>query len=449
MHTRSLRAALYASLLTASCALKLSAVDAGVASVAKLRPSDNKDAFFTAAPRFYGVFDGVSQCPESRIYAQTLAKETSAALKRSGDAGGGWSDQAQAALLQAAQAADRYSGSSTAIMMRLDLDQPQPQVCTFALGDSSALVLKYQPDGSYAVGDTSGVMYHDNGAPYQLGGGEWKSDDVGDGLVETFDVGAGDYILCFSDGVSGNLALNEIARLVSACEGQSAEVVARTIVAAAQNAKIIADDVTAVAVRVGEGGWVGGATDSDAASGNGQQGLVESKVQVRLQKPLGIVLEELQSGGAGVEVGELVEGGAAYESGEVKEGDVLMRVGRADVSKLDFDQVMEKLQAAEDVVELTFARTAYADADNSWLEQVKAKAAAMPASAPAAAASGGGGGGGGGGDPANQAADALKGALGGLFGKAKAAAASAASDAAEAAKVAAQKKFDDMKDGKK
>ena len=52
MQARSvLRAALYASLLTASCALKLSAVDAGVASVAKLRPSDNKDAFFTAAPR--------------------------------------------------------------------------------------------------------------------------------------------------------------------------------------------------------------------------------------------------------------------------------------------------------------------------------------------------------------------------------------------------------------
>ena len=108
--------------------------------------------------------------------------------------------------------------------------------------------------------------------------------------MESFDVGAGDYILCFSDGVSGNLALNEIARLVSACEGQSAEVaacvdihicvcthmpcarhgtrttadgpnpdtdsnpdayqvVARTIVAAAKNAKLIADDVTAVAVR--------------------------------------------------------------------------------------------------------------------------------------------------------------------------------------------------------
>ena len=33
---------------------------------------------------------------------------------------------------------------------------------------------------------------------------------------------------------------------------------------------------------------------------------------------------------------------------------------------------MEKLQAADDVVELTFARTAYADADNSWLDQVQA-----------------------------------------------------------------------------
>ena len=53
--TMQLRAALYASLLSASCALKLSAIDAGVASVAKLRPTDNKDAFFTAAPRLVTV----------------------------------------------------------------------------------------------------------------------------------------------------------------------------------------------------------------------------------------------------------------------------------------------------------------------------------------------------------------------------------------------------------
>ena len=35
------------------------------------------------------------------------------------------------------------------------------------------------------------------------------------------------------------------------------QVVARTIVAASRDAKIIADDVTCVAVRVDEGGWVG------------------------------------------------------------------------------------------------------------------------------------------------------------------------------------------------
>ena len=73
-------------------------------------------------------------------------------------------------------------------------------------------------------------------------------------------------------------------------------------------------------------------------------------------------------------------------------------------------QVMEKLQAADDVVELTFTRTTYADADDSWLDEVQAKAAAMPAPAPpsaqsasAAAAAPQSS------DPANQAADALKG----------------------------------------
>ena len=80
----------------------------------------------TTADRFYGVFDGVSQCPESRIYAQTLAKETSAALKRSGDAGGSWSDQAQAALQQAAQAADRYSGASPCRKTRPAMAGPAP-----------------------------------------------------------------------------------------------------------------------------------------------------------------------------------------------------------------------------------------------------------------------------------------------------------------------------------
>ena len=163
------------------------------------------------------------------MYAQTLAKETSATLKRVG-AEGSWTDQVQSALQQAAQKADRFSGSSTAIILRMDLDQPQPQVCTYALGDSSALVLRRQGDGAFTVGDSSGVQVHDNGAPFQLGGEGWQSDGVDDGLVETFDVGEGDYVLCFSDGVSGNLALNDIARLVGACDGRPAVVFAGTAV---------------------------------------------------------------------------------------------------------------------------------------------------------------------------------------------------------------------------
>ena len=73
-------------------------------------------------------------------------------------------------------------------------------------------------------------------------------------------------------------------------------------------------------------------------------------------------------------------------------------------------QVMEKLQAADDVVELTFTRTTYADADDSWLDEVQAKAAAMPASAPASAQSASAAAAAAqSSDTANQAADALKG----------------------------------------
>jgi len=38
------------------------------------------------------------------------------------------------------------------------------------------------------VGDTTGVLTHDNGAPYQLGGGEWQSDAPADGLVRVSSV---------------------------------------------------------------------------------------------------------------------------------------------------------------------------------------------------------------------------------------------------------------------
>lgn len=272
-------------------ALVLNVVDAGVASAAKLRPNDNKDAFFTSAPSFFGVFDGVSQCPESREYARLLAIESRAAL-RSSDPTSSWDDQVRGALQQATQKADRLSGSSTALLVRMDLDQPQPQACTYAMGDTTCVLLRQQK-GSTVVGDCSAVTYHDNGAPFQFGGAEWKSDGVGDGVIERFDVGVGDVLVCCSDGVTGNLALNDIAQIVDSCAAQSAEALAQVIVFEAQKRNIIADDITAVAIRLGEGEWVGGEKEIDASTLKGLAEPKEERVSVRLEKPLGLMLDEV------------------------------------------------------------------------------------------------------------------------------------------------------------
>jgi len=237
-----------AVLLFISCARALKVADFGAASVGKISPQDNKDAFFSVAPHFYGVFDGVSQGQESRAYAQTLAKESIAALSES-SMEDNWTDLARRALLQGTQAADSYSGMSTALLLQIDL--ARAQACTYSLGDCCCLVLR-EEQGQLVVGDCSCVQYHDNGAPYQFGGSEWISDSVDDGEFETFAISAGDVLLCFSDGVSGNLALNDIAQIVNSCAAQSAETVAQTVVNEARERQLVVDDITVVAVRLGE-----------------------------------------------------------------------------------------------------------------------------------------------------------------------------------------------------
>ena len=77
------------------------------------------------------------------------------------------------------------------------------------------------------------------------------------------------------------------------------------------------------------------------------------RARVSLTKPLGIVLEELEEGEAGVVVADLVDGGAAAESGGVRVGDVLLRVDDDDATRLDFDAAMELLVAAPESLELT------------------------------------------------------------------------------------------------
>ena len=89
-------------------------------------------------------------------------------------------------------------------------------------------------------------------------------------------------------------------------------------------------------------------------------------VDLTLSKPLGLVLEEFGGGGtAGVVVVSLVEGGAAEESGDVRPGDRLSRVDGADVSKLDFDAVMEALVAAPEMLTLRLSRKLPARGDDN------------------------------------------------------------------------------------
>ena len=69
------------------------------------------------------------------------------------------------------------------------------------------------------------------------------------------------------------------------------------------------------------------------------------RVRVSLTKPLGIVLEELEEGEAGVVVADLVDGGAAARSdGLVRPGDLVLGVGPIDVQQASLDHVLGLLQ---------------------------------------------------------------------------------------------------------
>lgn len=82
-------------------------------------------------------------------------------------------------------------------------------------------------------------------------------------------------------------------------------------------------------------------------------------VAVRLTKPLGLILEEHEEGGAaGTYVLEVGEGGSARAhptyGGDALANQSLLSVDGADVSRLTFDDVMATIIAAGDEVALTF-----------------------------------------------------------------------------------------------
>lgn len=227
-------------------------VDVGVFSASKLLPIENKDALFAAPPHFYGVFDGVSQCRQSRSFAQTLAKTACSKLGSRID--GDLMEQLQPALWEALGKAQSFSGCSTVCMVRLDLEQ---QECgCYNLGDSGCMVLRRE-NGAVVVAESSDAKMHPSGAPYQLGGLDWKTDRIEDGLTFKFAVAEGDVVICYTDGLSSNLDPLEIAQIVSDCAAQPAAELAKRLVEAARRKKVVDDDTTVVALRlVGQGSAV-------------------------------------------------------------------------------------------------------------------------------------------------------------------------------------------------
>ena len=243
-------------LLLANSASALTVTGAGVATQAKLLPFENKDAYFSCPPRYFGVFDGVSAMTQSRAYAQTLAKVTCSTLSTTSD--DDWTEQAQNALLQAGRAARDISGGSTLAVVRLDLDAEVPCVRVFTVGDCECMVLRSPTPGSIELVSVSTIKVHDNGAPYQLAGKGWITDMPEDGIVAATDVQAGDTILLYSDGLSNNLENEEIAKIVGSYATSPVDVVADTLVQSARAAGWVDDDVTCVMMRLGEGPAIGG-----------------------------------------------------------------------------------------------------------------------------------------------------------------------------------------------
>lgn len=240
-----------AVLMGLSGAASLSVVDVGVHTISRLLPFENKDAYFVASPQF-GVFDGVSACPQSRAYAQALAKGTSALLSVGRNPESGFEAEAQAALSQAAADASSFSGAATALLVRADLEADEPQVCCYTLGDCGCLVLR--PDeaapGSFLVGDSTDPKFHANGAPYQLAGRNFVTDKVADGESFAFPLSNGDVVLGFTDGISNNLSDDEIASIVG--KGASGTAIAEELATKAKRKGLVEDDITVVLLRVGD-----------------------------------------------------------------------------------------------------------------------------------------------------------------------------------------------------
>ena len=255
-------------LTIAARAAALSIAGVGSATASKNLPFENKDAFFTSPPRYYGVFDGVSQCDDSRAYAQTLAKTSMNELASIDQsiAKITFEEAAQGALTKAAKEAFKYSGCSTACLLKLDLESASPTASIYNLGDCGVMVVrKDEESNALTVAECTEALFHDNGAPYQLGGRQWQTDDPSDGEAFTFDLQAGDTLLAFTDGLGNNVQQPEIAQIVTQMSSAGCEELAKALVDRARQIRKVDDDVSVVAVRVGAGSGMSGSFEAEVS----------------------------------------------------------------------------------------------------------------------------------------------------------------------------------------
>lgn len=243
----------------------LNVIDMGAASIAKKLPMQNQDAFFFSPPTgsgaFVGVFDGVSSGPESRPFAQALAKSSREVL--TADAKCEWPKAVNNALTAGTKAAKGYNGAATAMLMKVNSGKAN----IYSLGDCITIlvrpsVLPWKKDQFEVAQVTTEKIHPENGAPYQFGGKKLMSDAIVDGQDFTFSLKSGDVLLSYSDGVADNIASEGVAELVRLNYGESAEEIARTLVEAARMRNAVDDDATAVVVKCGDGAWEGGALEA-------------------------------------------------------------------------------------------------------------------------------------------------------------------------------------------
>jgi len=106
------------------------------------------------------------------------------------------------------------------------------------------------------------------------------------------------------------------------------------------------------------GSYYYGIDCSDPRDGGPEESTqVQQVIELDVLKPLGLVLEEEEEGGAGVVVADCVEGGNAWRSGKVLRGDKILALSDTDVSAASFDDVMAKMGTFASSVRLRLGRS--------------------------------------------------------------------------------------------